>query len=163
VQTLGIAPGVEILRSQPKGEGIYMNTNLFTSIIDPELAAVAACPALQDAIVMTVISNTAAQQRIPADGLKRLLEMAKDFGKSNFILIQRGTNYKEFKFDEEDGIKNMKLLTGLLNELKDASVVDVNNISYEDKPFNGFCWKEEYSNGNRFCGCYFLAVRCEDK
>ena len=134
-----------------------LNTNnLFKAIIDPEAAAAAACPALRDAITMTVISNTATQQRVAANSLEGLLELAKEFGKSNFIIVQRGTNCKEFKFAEEDGIKNMKLLTGLLNELKDASVVDANNTSYEGKQFNGFCWKEEYSNGNRFCGCYYF-------
>jgi hypothetical protein len=138
-----------------------LNNNIFMSIIDPEQAAAAACPTLRDAITMTVISNTSVQQRVPAEGLEGLLEMAREFGKSNFILVQRGTNFKEFKFAEEDGIKNMRLLTGLLSELKDASVQDANHVSYEGKEFNGFCWKEEYSNGNRFCGCYFLVTEAE--
>lgn len=136
------------------------NNNLSMAIINPEAAAASACPALRDAIVMTVISNTAVQQRIPSEGLEGLLEMAKEFGKSNFILVQRGTNYNEYKF-EEDGISNMKTLTSLLSELKDASVQDANHVSYEDRSFNGFCWKEEYTNGNRFCGCYFLVTEAE--
>ena len=134
-----------------------LNTsNLFTSIIDPEQAAAAACPALRDAIVMTIVSNTAVQQRVPAKGLEGLITMAKEFSYSN-ILIQRGTNYKEFQFNEEDGIHNMRMLTSLLAELKDAVVQDINSIAYEDKRYHGFCWREEYVNGKPiFCGCYHL-------
>jgi hypothetical protein len=132
-----------------------LNNNIFMSIIDPEQAAAAACPALRDAITMTVISNTAAQQRVPSEGLEGLIAMAKEFSYSN-ILVQR-TNYKEFQFNEEDGIHNMRMLTGLLSELKDAAVFDVNEIRYEDKRYYGFCWREKTAGGkDLFCGCYHL-------
>ena len=133
-----------------------LNNNIFMSIIDPEQAAAAACPALRDAITMTVISNTAAQQRVPAEGLDGLIVMAKEFSYSN-IIVQRGTNYKEFQFNEEDGIHNMRMLTGLLSELKDATVFDVNGMTYEDKRYSGFCWREKTAGGkDLFCGCYHL-------
>ena len=134
------------------------NSNLFMSIIDPELAAAAACPGLRDAIVMAVIANTATLRRVPSEGTDGLIEMAKEFSCSNSILVQRGTNYKEFKFVEEDGISNMKTLTSLLSELKDASVQDANGITYENKGYYGFCWREKTAGGKElFCGCYHLA------
>ena len=131
-------------------------------IINPEAAAAAACPALRDSIVMTIISNTSAELRVPAKELEGLLEMAKEFGKSNFILVQRGTNTKEFCFEAEDCRKNLKLLTELLGQLQEAKVCDMNHITYEGKSYYGFCWNEKTSNGkDLFCGCYHFESEFE--
>ena len=132
-----------------------MTTDLFTSYLDASKTAEAASEQLREAIVMTVIANTAAKMRVDSDILSILKEEAKQFAKATSIIIVRGDEKAvvtdcNFHGNKTQIMNNLLKLICAINRAE-AWYEDRQGITVSGQPYEGFCW-EGPGEDHFFCG-----------
>lgn len=122
------------------------NNDLFTKYINADLADNLASECIREAIVSTVIANTASATRVDEDFYSTLLAEAKTFAQVSRVMIidrARSIIIKDFCF-----IGSARQIRETLQKLADAITEygvwyeDTCSVTIKDQSYDGFCWGE---------------------